>query len=315
MLPATADAISCPNCGKRIPYGPAAGGKPLRCQCGSVLTVPSTTPLTAPPIPAFAVEQPPALAPLIRPAIEIEPDELYDLVEDKAPEPVRPPTTLPPHVFEPIVVPGLIDDTECPSCERPMQPGAILCTFCGFNMKTGQKPQRPAAATLSSAATFARLAKSTKPNVVEDKRIEALKLLAPLLALLVAIGLGFAGYSILKKSRGPVRAPLGADVQVLQWIDETGAKEIHDWFKQDPDRIAGSYSTKQALAKADELQSLGAKQVLAFGTRMTRSLAVELPDNPEQRKALFDWESKFAIEHNYHPDKDVGQQYLLLQLN
>ena len=28
-----------------------------------------------------------------------------------------------------------------------------------------------------------------------------------------------------------------------------------------------------------------------------------------------DWESKFALEHNYHPDKDVGQQYLLLQLN
>ena len=256
------------------------------------------------------------MAPLVRPAIEMEPDELYDLVEDPVPAPVRhAPAAAPPREFEPIIVPGLIDNAECPSCEQPMQPGAILCKFCGFNMKTGQKPQRAAAPNPSSASAFARLGKSHKPAAVEDKKLETLKVLAPFLFLIVVIGVAFASYKLLEKTRHPVRTPLGNDPQVLQWIDETGAKEIHDWFKQDPDRIAGNYSTKQALAKADELHDLGAKQVLAFGTRMTRSLAVELPDNPAQRKALFAWENKFALDHNYHPDKDVGQQYILLMLN
>jgi len=78
--------------------------------------------------------------------------------------------------------------------------------------------------------------------------------------------------------------------------------------------IGGEFSPTQAIAKADQWQQMGAKQVLAFGSMMTRSLAIELPDDPQQRKALFDFENKFAVEHRYPPAKDQGQKYLLLNL-
>jgi hypothetical protein len=320
MLPATADAISCPSCGKKYAIKSDLMGKQVRCKCGSVLEVPpsfltAVAPPALLPIPGLN-DLPPPMAPLSRPALEIDADDLYDLVEEKILVPVRPVAALPPtREFIPISVPGLIDDADCPSCDQRLQAGAIICTHCGFNLKTGQKPNRPAPATTkSAAAAFAGMARPHKKVIAEDKKIELVKVLLPLVALLAVLGIAVASYTLLIKNHKSAAAPKGNDAQVLAWMNDPGAKEIHDWFKQDPDRMAGEYNTNQAIAKADELQQIGAKQVLAFGARMTRSLAVELPDDPDKRKALFVWENKFAVEHYYPPDKDVGQKYLLLKL-
>jgi hypothetical protein len=183
-------------------------------------------------------------------------------------------------------------------------------------LKTGTKPNRTAkaASPKSAVAAFAGMARPHKVEVKEDKAGELIKILIPIAGLVIVLAIALGGFFLIRKMSPPAQLK-GADEQVLRLIDDSGAKEIHAWFKQDPDRIAGEYSTTQALAKADELEAMGAKQVLAFGARMTRALAVELPDNPEERKTLFAWENKFALEHRYKPDTDVGQKYLLLQLN
>ena len=55
---------------------------------------------------------------------------------------------------------------------------------------------------------------------------------------------------------------------------------------------------------------MGAVKVYAFGEVVSRSIAVELPDDPVKRKALFDYEK----QHNgfRSKTKDVGQHFFLL---
>jgi hypothetical protein len=44
------------------------------------------------------------------------------------------------------------------------------------------------------------------------------------------------------------------------------------------------------------------------------SVALELPQDPEKRKALFDWDRKWHLEQGHRPAEDVGQKYLLIRL-
>lgn len=71
---------------------------------------------------------------------------------------------------------------------------------------------------------------------------------------------------------------------------------------------------EQADALADRLYEMGAKQVLAFGGVMTMSFAVELPDDKEKRKAIFDWyKRKYEGEFQSNRQRDEGQKYLLVR--
>src|ERR1700722_1593462 len=80
MLPATADAIVCPTCGKRYLCKPELAGKQVRCKCGTVIAVPAlgmSTPGGAAAPDAITIQdQPPPMAPLSRPAADS--DDLYD---------------------------------------------------------------------------------------------------------------------------------------------------------------------------------------------------------------------------------------------
>src|SRR5690606_21099516 len=98
-------------------------------------------------------------------------DALYDLAED---EPARPARTAPQAA---VTIPAQQAGARCPSCSAPMQPGAVLCVNCGFNLKTGKKmgtavggpappPIQPAAAppaARAAAALAPRVPRGTPP--------------------------------------------------------------------------------------------------------------------------------------------------------
>lgn len=304
MSSTTGRIISCDHCGKKYLWKPESAGKHVRCKCGQILAVPAAA--VAHPVNASSLNAHPDAPAAVG-------DSIYDLATDPTPAPVRAPVAQP---VAPAPITGLEDDLyRCPSCNQGMAPGAIICSYCGFNLKTGEKPVAKAAAhPPSPAAAFDGLTRRTAPIEEADRRGQLLKLLLPLGAIVLVLVV-IAVYKLLAPANPAPAKPVNIDdAEVARLTEEDGATEIHQWYQENPERIAGPMNRTQALARADQLQKMGAKKVLAFGSAMTRSLAVELPDDPEQRKKLFIWENQFAKDHRYKGAVDQGQKYLLLNL-
>lgn len=202
-----------------------------------------------------------------------------------------------------------------------MASGTVLCVACGFNLNTGKRlggaaanqPPRPSPSARRAASAFGVPKPARPPTVAEDRSGQVNQILLAVAGMLLLLGIVAGGRMVWNHFNKPVNY-VGDDGRVAELMDDSGATEIHAWFAGDSSRIAGGMSTVQALGLADMLQRMGAKQVLAFGSRMTRTLAVELPDNPQQRKALFDWYNERYPQPNGVPMPDKGQHYLLLGL-
>jgi hypothetical protein len=95
-----------------------------------------------------------------------------------------------------------------------------------------------------------------------------------------------------------------------QVLEAENGKEVTEWRKAHNRHMFMSMAEGQAMGFADRLYAMGAVKVLAFGEVISKSVAVELPDDPEKRKKLFEFEK----EHNgfRSKTKDVGQKYFLL---
>jgi hypothetical protein len=205
-----------------------------------------------------------------------------------------------------------------------MAPGTVLCAGCGFNLNTGQhlvvpgktrarQDAHPSAAARRAGSVFGVPAPHRPPRVTEDRAGQLSQVMIAVAAMLVLLASVIGGRLLWNHFNKPVNY-LGDDGKVAELIDDSGATEIHAWFAADSTRLAGGMTAGQATALADSLQHMGAKQVLAFGSRMTRVLAIELPDDSDQRKALFARENDYEIQHDEKPSKDVGQHYLLMNL-
>jgi hypothetical protein len=77
----------------------------------------------------------------------------------------------------------------------------------------------------------------------------------------------------------------------------------------------------KALAVVQELYDLGAVCVTAVEIsgrverarhQDTSTLIVELPTDSAKRASLFEWQADFAIENDWDPTTDDGQDYLLI---
>ena len=122
------------------------------------------------------------------------------------------------------------------------------------------------------------------------------------------------GLKFLRGSGTPAGPQLGEDGDIEAKLNDEYHKEIHDWYKEDESRMLGSWSEEQALTYADRWQKEGAKQVIAFGSKMSLELVIELPDDPAQRKAIFDWQAQWHSEHFQKVWTDVGQKYLMIRM-
>jgi hypothetical protein len=138
-MPATETiSVECP-CGKRLKAPATAVGRKAKCPtCGNVLTV------TAPP---------PKAKPQQRDDID---DALYDLAADAssaaaaAPPPVR---------------------NVCLNCQSPMASGAVLCTACGYDTRTG-KSLSGAKAPAASKAPVAASPRGFPPSLQTKVKVE-----------------------------------------------------------------------------------------------------------------------------------------------
>jgi hypothetical protein len=104
------------------------------------------------------------------------------------------------------------------------------------------------------------------------------------------------------------------DEDVAQLTRDKGATELREWMRQDPKHFVLGLTPAEALKCADAWYGMGAVKVSAFGKTTTDYLAIELPDDPAKRAALFDWENRYAAANRHDGTKDEGQKYLLIRL-
>jgi hypothetical protein len=142
-----------------------------------------------------------------------------------------------------------------------------------------------------------------------------------LMRMLIVIGVlgaviagAIVGIKMMGGPHRPAGPQLGEDADIEQKIQDEYNKEIHAWFTEDPSRIMGPWSQSQALGQADRWQQMGAKRILAFGSRLSMVAVIELPDDPAKRKQLFDWQADWHGQHFEKVWKDVGQKYLMIRL-
>ncbi len=109
--------FSCKQCGKTYKWKPEFAGKKVKCKCGYVMTAPAQM--------SGASDEP-------------DLDALYDLADEGKAAAAAAPAMI-----------------RCPSCQSDLAPGTTVCESCGFNLKTGSKSRRPAAAVAGAGATVA----------------------------------------------------------------------------------------------------------------------------------------------------------------
>ena len=308
--------FSCPSCGRQFSWKPELAGKGAKCKCGATITVPPKPQPTA-----AAPAKAPTKAPAAAAAAEGNPLDGYDFSQAEAAQPK------PKHAAAPAADAGL----RCPSCGGAMQPGAVICVSCGFNLKTGKRMStvmggvEDAAPAATAAPRAGGVPGYAGPPGLRPARVEestdvagVVKLVAIPVVLIAIVGGAVFGYKKLatEKDTGP---SLGQDRQVRQMIKDDGATELKQWLKEGSTRMVSGMTREQADGLADRLYEMGAVKVLAFGGVMTMSIAIELPDasvpgNAEKRKAIFDW-YKMKYESTISAasrQKDVGQKYLLV---
>lgn len=272
---ATTQRIVCPDCGRSGPYRPELAGKRLKCKCGGVIQVPA-----------------------------------QDSAEEGTEEPLRP---------EPIgsaPVAGKSDAADDPEAgydirepdEAPKGTRARPPDVLTYRAGAAATPPEPAAETYP---TFARPKIYSTDNSAEKSQLIRLAVILAVIA--VAIGGSIFGIRMLKGS-GPTGPQLGEDADIQAKMQDEYCKEIHAWFQEDSTRIMGPWSESQALSHADQWQQMGAKQVLALGSRLSMVAVIELPDDPAKRKALFDWQAEWHRNHLTKVWTDVGQKYLMIRL-
>ena len=288
-----AQAIKCSSCGKSYPFKPELAGRKVKCKCGQVITVPAAPKAT-------------------------EPDSLYDL----APDPTAP-ASRPSHQT---VMPRSGDDAvRCPSCEGPLEAGSVICVQCGFNLKTGEtmKGIGGAAATTGKPAASSRRQSSlagippglSAKKVADEPRSGVLiKGGLVLLVMLLVVGAIFAMRFVGRDPNADKPPPDPDDATVAEAKASFTEYEARDFLKTDETWLMGGWNRRQAEAKIEEWYQLGAKKVSCFGPRMAIWVALELPDEPEKRAKLFEWQKKWNEEMNERVRTDKGQKYLAIKL-
>src|SRR4051812_1514565 len=107
------ETVQCPVCQKSYAMKPEFAGKRVKCKCGEKFTFPAANaPEASPPL----VKATPKKTPVVE---EVDGGE-YDIAGEKKAAPV-----------------GHVPEGQCRGCRKPLTPGSIICTACGYNQKTG----------------------------------------------------------------------------------------------------------------------------------------------------------------------------------
>lgn len=290
--------FACPSCGRQFTWKPELAGRAAKCKCGNTIKVPARPAAAAPPAPAPA---------------EGNPLDAFEFSEPAA-EPAPAKKAKPQAAADAAM--------RCPSCGQSLSPGAVICVNCGFNLKTGKRmntmtgdaaPQAAPAAAPSPVGAFGIPTGRRTPQKEKADVGGMVKMVAIPVVLLAVVGGAVFGFRKLsgEKDTGP---QLGKDAEVRRLIKDGGEYELKDWLGTGPQRMLSGMTREQAAAMADRLYEMGAKKVITFGGVMSLAFAVELPEDKEKRKAIFDWyRRKYEAEFETKRQRDEGQRYLLVR--
>jgi len=124
--------------------------------------------------------------------------------------------------------------------------------------------------------------------------------------VILCLGLVFA-YTRMKP------APIvhkGHDADALAYIRD--ASEAREWLKG-RDMMLGGMLHKQAEFKINQWYEMGVKTIYIKG-RPAMQVVMELPDDAEKRKTIFDWYVNFVQKTHDTPAPDEGQRFLLVNI-
>jgi hypothetical protein len=172
----------------------------------------------------------------------------------------------------------------------------------------GESPPRAPAPNMYPSMSRAKIQEGGE----EKSSLLRMLLLVGVLGVLIAGAIvGMKKFGGSRHATGP---QLGEDADIEDKIQGEFNKDVHGWFAEDHSRMLGPWSESQALAAADRWQQQGAKRVLAFGSRLSMVVVIELPDDPTGRKQIFDWQADWHEQHMQKVWTDVGQKYLMIRL-
>lgn len=297
-------AIHCPSCGKDYRFKPELAGRKVKCKCGQVIALPTEAPAT-------------------------DDGGLYDLAPDADSQASTGAARQTVVARAPSADDG--DGVPCPSCQSPLAPGSVICVACGFNLKTGAKlqgatgaagPVKKARAGVSTPAAagggtrFAGIPPglAVKRVADDDKSGIFLKFGIVLAAMLLVVGAVVAMKYVGRDPDAGKPVADEDDAKVRVALKEAFPKEAKAWLAIDESWMMGGWNRRQAESKIDDWYQMGAKQVICFGTRMALWVAIELPDEPEKRAKLFEWQKKWHAEMFERVRTDNGQKYLVIKL-
>jgi hypothetical protein len=222
----------------------------------------------------------------------------------------KPPKALPAQPVDEPDVFALEEDSEVSAIPKPKKPATRMPMAGGA---TTMAPPPPAATAAAPDLAAAYPTHSRRRVVAQEEETgeSRKKLVIPIAILALLIGGGiFAAMAMKGGMLKPKKPLLGDDAMIIEMIKDENGTEVKEWLRAHSRHMFMSMTEGQANAFADRLYALGAVKVLAFGEVISRSVAVELPDDPVKRKALFEFEK----QHNgwRSKTKDVGQRYFLL---
>jgi len=269
--------IVCPSCGRSYSYKPELAGRKAKCKCGGIIQVP--------------VQEAPAA------------DE---------PEPLRPEPVAP----APVAAGESSEDTgdeydirEPAKIEKPTVKRSPQVLAYRGGAATDPSPAQ------GSRRAFPSIHRPSTDSAREaEEQSQVVKMVVVTAILAVVIVGAIFGLKFMHGSSTPAGPQLGEYGDIQAKMDDEYHKEIHDWFKEDNTRILGPWTQEQALVFANRWQKQGAENVIAFGSKMSLVVVIELPDDPAQRKQIFDWQTQWHAEHFQKVWKDVGQKYLMIRL-
>lgn len=311
--------FACSACGRQYPWKPELAGRSAKCKCGQVMTVPATASAPEPepdllefadepPIPATPVKAKPAAAPV------------------KAAVPAAAKARVTAAAAAPVADSGY----RCPSCQADMTPGAPICIGCGFDLRTGKHVQTmveaeaPAAAAprkggARAAATVPGRGKTRKEAEKEardaEERSKGVKQIVLIgVGALLVIGLIFAASKFFKKDDGA--AATGPDAEATQLLKGNDPIEAMAFIDQHSSRtLAVTWTNAQSKNRIEQwYNQLGVKKVWAFQAQISGRVVFELPGDADTRFKIFDWVGDRYEEQQKPRPKDVGQNYLVVDL-
>lgn len=171
----------------------------------------------------------------------------------------------------------------------PLAPQLSRATGRGAGSRhAGSSPDPQTAVKRSSSSSTQGDSRPRSTSVTHHYAADRATHRGLLLLIVLVIGGGAVYFFFGHDRLTPTTLP-GEDNEVTRLIADKGAQEVSSWLAKDPHHAVRGMAESVAKQTERRFLNMGAVRVLAFGAGVSEYLAVELPDDPDARRAIFEW--------------------------